>query len=323
MKHLCRQILRFVAGAAAVPFISRIAWAQDYPNKPVRLIVGFPAGNAPDIIARLIGQWLSDQLGQQFIIENRPGAASNIATEAAVSAPADGYTLLLIVLTNVLNQALYSKLKFDFIRDVSPVAIIANAPFVLIVTPSFPAQTVPELIALAKANPGKINMASGGNGAATHVFGELFKTMAGVDLVHVPYRSSYMPDLLSGQVQLVFNPIPQSIEHIRSGRVRALGVTTARRLEALPGVPALGEFVPGYEAIGWFGLGAPSKTPADIVNKLNAATRAAVADPRLNARLVGLGVDPMSMSPAQFSKFVRDDFEKWASVIKSANIKPE
>ena len=240
-----------------------------------------------------------------------------------MSAPADGYTLLLIVLTNVLNQALYSKLKFDFIRDISPVAIIANAPFVLIVTASFPAQSVPELIAYAKANPGKINMASGGNGAATHVFGELFKTMAGVDLVHVPYRSSYMPDLLSGQVQLVFNPIPQSMELIRNGQVRALGVTTARRLEALPGVPALGEFVPGYEAIGWFGLGAPAKTPADIVNKLNAATRAAAADPRLNARLLGLGVDPMSMSPAQFGKFVRDDFEKWASVIKSANIKPE
>jgi tripartite-type tricarboxylate transporter receptor subunit TctC len=323
MKLLRRQILRLVAGAAAVPGISRIAGAQDYPNKPVRLIVGFPAGNAPDIIARLIGQWLSDQLGQQFIIENRPGAASNIATEAAVSAPADGYTLLLIVLTNVLNQALYSKLKFDFIRDVSPVAIIANAPFVLIVTPSFPAQTVPELIAHAKANPGKINMASGGNGAATHVFGELFKTMAGVDLVHVPYRSSYMPDLLSGEVQLVFNPIPQSMEYIRSGRVRALGVTTARRLEALPGVPALGEFVPGYEAIGWFGLGAPGKTPANIVNKLNAATSAAVADPKLNARLVSLGVDPMSMSSAQFGKFVRVDFEKWASVIKSADIKPE
>ena len=323
MKLLRRQILRLVAGAAAVPGISRIAGAQDYPNKPVRLIVGFPAGNAPDIIARLIGQWLSDQLGQQFIIENRPGAASNIATEAAVSAPADGYTLLLIVLTNVLNQALYSKLKFDFIRDVSPVAIIANAPFVLIVTPSFPAQTVPELIAHAKANPGKINMASGGNGAATHVFGELFKTMAGVDLVHVPYRSSYMPDLLSGEVQLVFNPIPQSMEYIRSGRVRALGVTTARRLEALPGVPALGEFVPGYEAIGWFGLGAPGKTPANIVNKLNAATSAAVADPKLNARLVGLGVDPVSMSPAEFGKFVRVDFEKWARVIKSADIKPE
>jgi tripartite-type tricarboxylate transporter receptor subunit TctC len=323
MKLLRRQILRLVAGAAAVPGISRIAGAQDYPNKPVRLIVGFPAGNAPDIIARLIGQWLSDQLGQQFIIENRPGAASNIATEAAVSAPADGYTLLLIVLTNVLNQALYSKLKFDFIRDVSPVAIIANAPFVLIVTPSFPAQTVPELIAHAKANPGKINMASGGNGAATHVFGELFKTMAGVDLVHVPYRSSYMPDLLSGQVQLVFNPIPQSMEYIRSGHVRALGVTTARRLEALPGVPALGEFVPGYEAIGWFGLGAPGKTPANIVNKLNAATSAAVADPKLNARLVGLGVDPVSMSPAEFGKFVRVDFEKWARVIKSADIKPE
>jgi tripartite-type tricarboxylate transporter receptor subunit TctC len=323
MKLLRRQILRLVAGAAAVPGISRIAGAQDYPNKPVRLIVGFPAGNAPDIIARLIGQWLSDQLGQQFIIEYRPGAASNIATEAAVSAPADGYTLLLIVLTNVLNQALYSKLKFDFIRDVSPVAIIANAPFVLIVTPSFPAQTVPELIAHAKANPGKINMASGGNGAATHVFGELFKTMAGVDLVHVPYRSSYMPDLLSGQVQLVFNPIPQSMEYIRSGHVRALGVTTARRLEALPGVPALGEFVPGYEAIGWFGVGAPGKTPANIVNKLNAATSAAVADPKLNARLVGLGVDPVSMSPAEFGKFVRVDFEKWARVIKSADIKPE
>jgi tripartite-type tricarboxylate transporter receptor subunit TctC len=322
MKLPRRQILR-VAVAAAVPFISRRAWAQDYPNKPMPLIVGFPAGNAPDIIARLMGQWLSDQLGQQFIIENRPGAASNIATEAAVSAPADGYTLLLVVLTNVLNQVLYSNLRFDFVRDISPVAIIADAPFVLIVTPSFPPKTVSELIAYAKANPGKINMASGGNGAATHIFGELFKMMAGVELVHVPYRNSYMPDLLSGVVQLVFNPIPQSMAYIRNGQVRALGVTTAKRLDALLDVPALGEFVPGYEAIGWFGLGAPSKTPAKVVDKLNAATSAAVADPALKERLAGLGVEPMSMSPAEFGEFIRGEFDKWGRVIRFAGIKPE
>ena len=323
MKLPRRQIVYLAASAAAMPLISRIGLAQNYPNKPVHLIVGFPAGNAPDIIARLIGQWLSERLGQQFIIENRPGAASNIATEAAVNAPADGYTLLLIVLTNVLNEALYANLKFNFIHDILPVASIANAPFVVIVNPSFPPRTVPELIAYAKSNPGKINMASGGNGAATHIFGELFKMMAGVDLIHVPYRSSYMPDLLNGQVQVVFNPIPQSIEYIRTGKVRALAVTTAKRLDALPDIPTLGEFVPGYEAIGWYGLGAPRNTPAHIVNKVNAATNVALADPKLKAQLVSLGVEPMATSPAEFGKFIADDFEKWAKVIKFARIKSE
>jgi tripartite-type tricarboxylate transporter receptor subunit TctC len=289
----------------------------------VRLIVGFPAGNAPDIIARLIGQWLSEQLGQQVIIENRPGAASNIATEAAVNAPPDGYTLLLVVLTNVINAALYPHLKFNFVQDLAHVTGVANSPFVVVVNPDLPAKTVPELIAYARANPGKINMASGGNGASTHIFGELFKLMAGVDLLHVPYRGSYLPDLLSGQVQIVFNPIPQSMELIRAGKLRALAVTTARRLASLPDVPTVGESVPGYEAIGWFGLSAPKSTPADIVARLNQVTNASLADPKLVARLADLGVEPMPMTPAEFGRFVADDFEKWAKVIKTAGIKAD
>jgi tripartite-type tricarboxylate transporter receptor subunit TctC len=323
VQHSRRRFLQLTAGAAASATVPLIAQAQSYPSRPVRLIVGFPAGNAPDIIARLIGQWLSEQLGQQVVIENRPGAASNIATEAAVNAPPDGYTLLLVVLTNVINAALYPNLKFNFVQDLAPVAGIANSPFVVVVNPDLPAKTIPELIAYAKANPGKINMASGGNGASTHIFGELFKLMAGVDLLHVPYRGSYLPDLLSGQVHIVFNPIPQSMELIRSSKLRALAVTTAQRLESLPDVPTVGEFVAGYSAIGWFGLSAPKGTPADIVKRLNQATNAALADPKLKTRLADLGVEPMPMTQAEFGQFVAADFEKWAKVIKTAGIKAD
>jgi tripartite-type tricarboxylate transporter receptor subunit TctC len=323
MKLPRRRFLQLAAGAAALPAVPGGAWSQTYPSRPVRFMVGFPAGNAPDIIARLVGQWLSERLGQQFIIENRPGAGSNIATEAALSAPADGYTLLMIVLTNAFNATLYANLKFNFIRDIAPVAAIANAPFVMVVNPAFPAKTVLEFIAYAKANPGKVNMASGGNGTSSHIFGELFKMMAGVDLVHVPYRSSFMPDLLAGQVQITINPIPQAIEHVATGKLRALAVTTAKRLPALADIPALGEFVPGYEAVGWYGLCVPRNTPAEIVNKLNEATNAALSDPRLKERLAGLGVEPMIMTPAEFGKFVADDLEKWAKVIKAAGIKPD
>jgi tripartite-type tricarboxylate transporter receptor subunit TctC len=323
VKQPRRNVLQLAVGAAALAAAPRLTRAQPYPSRPVRLIVGFPAGNAPDIIARLIGQWLSDGLGQQVIIENRPGAASNIATEAAVNAPPDGYTLLLVVLTNVINAALYPNLKFNFVQDLAPVAGIANSPFVVVVNPDLPARSVPEFIAYAKANPGKINMASGGNGASTHIFGELFKLMAGVELLHVPYRGSYLPDLLSGQVHVVFNPIPQSMELIRTGKLRALAVTTAKRLDTLPDVPTVGEFVPGYAAIGWFGLSAPKSTPADIVERLNQANNVALADPKLRARLATLGVEPMAMTPAEFGRFVADDFEKWAKVIRTAGIKAD
>jgi tripartite-type tricarboxylate transporter receptor subunit TctC len=318
-----RRWLHMAAGAAALPAAGRGASAQTYPARPVRLIVGFPAGNAPDIVARLLGQWLSDRLGQQFIVENRPGAGSNIGTEAALSAPADGYTLLMAVLTNVFNAALYPNLKFDFMRDITPIAGVADAPFVLVVTPSFPPKSVAELIAYAKANPAKVNMCSGGNGTSAHIFGELFKMMAGVDLIHVPYRSSWMPDLLAGEVQMTIAPIPQAMEQVTNGKLRALAVTTARRLDSLPGVPALGEVVPGYEAIGWYGLVAPRNTPAEIVDTLNAATNAALADPKLKARLASLGVEPLIMTPAQFGKFIADDFTKWSKVIKSAGVKAD
>jgi len=318
-----RRFLRAAASAALLPAVARAALAQTYPARPVRFIVGFPAGNAPDIIARLVGQWLSERLGQQFIIENRPGAASNIATEAALAAPADGYTLLLIVLTNVFNAALYPSLKFDFMRDIAPVAGIANAPYLIVVNPSFPARTIPEFIAYAKANPGKINYASGGNGSSSHIFTELLKTMAGIDLVHVPYRSSFMPDLLAGQVQMTINPIPQAMEYVRTGKLHALAATTAKRLEMLPEIPTVSEFVPGYEAIGWYGLCVQRNTPAEIVNRLNGAANAALADAAVKARLVGLGVEAMPMTPAQFGKFIAGDYEKWGGVIKSAGIKAD
>ena len=305
-----------------MPTVSRFAWAQTYPTRPVRLVVGFPAGNAPDIIARLTGQFLSERLGQPIVVENRPGAGSNIAAQDLVNAPADGYTLLLAVSTNIFNATLYPNLKFDFMRGVAPVASIANAPL-MVVPPSFPAKTVPEFIAYAKANPGKINMGSGGIGTAPHIYGELFKMMAGINLVHVPYRGSYMSDLLGGQVQVVFNPLPQSIEYIRSGKLHALAVTTAKRLAELPDVPTVGEFVPGYVAVGWFGIVAPKNTPADIVNKLNEATNGALADPQMKARLAALGVEPISMTPDEFGKFMADETEKWGKVIRAANFHPD
>jgi tripartite-type tricarboxylate transporter receptor subunit TctC len=323
MKLPRRRFLHLAAGVAALPTASRLARAQNYPARPVHIVVGFPAGNAPDIIARLIGQWLSERLGQQFIVENRPGAGSTIAAEGVVNATADGHTLLMVVLSNALNATLYTNLKYDLTRDLAAVAGIANAPFVMMVNPSFPASTVPEFIAYAKANRGKINMASGGNGTSTHVFGELFKMMAKVDLVHIPYRGNYMPDLLSGQTQVLFGPIPQSIGYLRGGQLRALGVTTAKRLDALPDVPAIGEFLPGYDAVGWFGLAAPRNTPPEIVGRLNEATNAALADPKLKAQLANLGVEPMPMKPAEYGKFIADDVDKWAKVIRFAGIKPE
>jgi tripartite-type tricarboxylate transporter receptor subunit TctC len=320
MKLPRRQFLQLAAGMAALPAVSR-ARAQAYPARPVRLIVMFPAGSAPDIIARLAGQWLSERLGQQFVIENRPGFGGNIATEFVVNSPPDGYTLLMPVSTNAVNATLYPNLNFNFIRDIAPIARIANAPFVMAVPSSFQAKTVPEFIAYAKANPGKINMASGGNGSSPHIFGELFKIMTGVNLVHIPYRGVYMTDLVAGQVQVAFNPIPQSLELIQTAKLRALAVTTAERLEVLPDVPTVGEFVPGYEAIGWYGLGAPKNTPPEIINKLNEAMNTALADSKSKARLVELGVEPMPLTSAGFGKFIADETEKWAKVIESAGIK--
>jgi tripartite-type tricarboxylate transporter receptor subunit TctC len=318
-----RRFLYLTAGGAALPALSRTATAQAYPARPVRLIVMFPAGSAPDIIARLAGQWLSDRLGQQFIIENRPGFGGNIATEFVVRAPPDGYTLLAPVSTNAVNATLYGNLSFNFRRDIAPIAGIANAPFVVVVAPSFPAKTISEFIVYAKANPGKINMASGGNGSSPHIFGELFQIMTGVELVHVPYRGAYMPDLIAGQVQVVFSPIPQVLELIRTGQLRPLAVTTPRRLESLPDVPGVSEFVSGYEAAGWYGLGAPKGTPGEIINKLSNAMNVALADPKLKVRLNDLGVEPMPMTPAEFENFIAAETDKWAKVIKASGIKLE
>ena len=320
MKFRRRDVLRLSSAALALPILPRFAHAQAYPSRPVRMMVGFPAGSAPDIVARLLGQWLLDQLGQPFVVENRPGAASNIATEVVVRAPADGYTIQMTVLTNVFNTTLYPNLNFKFVGDMAHVAGVANAPFVMIVAPSFPAKTVPEFIAYAKANPGKVNMASGGKGSASHIFGELLKTMAGVDLLHVPYRGVYMTDLIAGQVHMAINPIPQALELIRTGKIRALGVTTAKRLDSLPDIPTVGEAVPGYEAIGWYALSMPKTTPIEIVNKLNAATNKALADPKLKARLATLGVEPMPMTAAEFTKFVASEATKWTKVIKTAGV---
>ena len=318
-----RRFLRLAASAAVLPIASRPARAQSYPARPVHVIVGFPAGYAPDILARMLGERLSARLGQPFVVENRPGAGSAIGTEAVVNAPADGYTLAMVILSNALNATLTSNLKYDFGRDLAAVAGVANAPFLMLVNPEVPARTGPEFIAYAKANPGKINMASGGNGTSTHVFGELFKMMTGVDMVHIPYRGSYMPDLLSGQTQVLFGPIPQTIEQVRAGKLRALGVTMAKRLDFLPDIPAIGEFVPGYEAVGWYGMSAPKNTPPEIVDRLNTEINAALADPKIKERLVGLGVEPMPMRPGEFAAFIDRDIEKWAKVIKFAGIKPE
>jgi tripartite-type tricarboxylate transporter receptor subunit TctC len=323
MEILRRQFLHLAAGAAALPAAARIAFALDYPTRPVQMIVGFPPGSAPDIIARLAAQWLSEQLGQQCVVENRPGAGSNIGTEFVVKAQPDGYTILADVLTNVLNTSLYQNLGFNFMRDIEPVAPVANAPYVVLITNSLPVKTIPEFITYAKANPGKINMASGGIGTSSHIFGALFMMMAGIDIVHVPYRTNYMSDLISGQVQVVINPIPQSMEFVKAGKVRALAVTTTARLAALPDLQTVGEFVPGYEAIGWYGIGAPKDTPVQIVGKLNGAVNAALAAPAAKARLADLGVEPMQMTPAQFKNFIASENEKWAKVIRDANIKLE
>jgi tripartite-type tricarboxylate transporter receptor subunit TctC len=325
MKLPRRKFLHLVAGAAALPAVSRFARAQAYPSRPVRIIVGFAPGGATDIMARLVGQWLSERLGQQFVIENRPGAGSNIATEVVVNAPPDGYTLLVTTSVNAINATLYDKLNFNFIRDIAPVASIHREPHVLEVHPSVPVKTVPEFIAYAKANPGKINMASAGIGSGNHIAGELFKMMTDVNLVHVPYRGAgpALVDLLGGQVQVMFATMSSSIEYVRDGKLRALAVTTATRSPALPHIPTVSDFVPGYEASFWTGVGAPKNTPAEIVNKLNKEINAALADPKIKARLVDLGGTALSGSPADFGKFVADETEKSAKVVKFANIKPE
>jgi tripartite-type tricarboxylate transporter receptor subunit TctC len=320
-----RQFLHLAAGAAALPIMSRFAWAQAYPARPVRIIVPFaPAGSA-DITARLIGQWLSERLGQQFVIDNRPGGGTNIGTEAVVRAPPDGYTLLLATAANAVNATLYDKLNFNFIRDIAPVAGIIVVPNVMVVHPSVPAKSVPELIAYAKANPGKINIASGPIGGPAHVAAELFKMMTGTDMLLVSYRGGgpALTDLLGGQVQVMFPTTAASIEYIRAGRLRALAVTAATRSDALPDIPTVGEFVPGFEASFWTGIGAPKATPAEIVDKLNKEINAGLADPKIKARLADLGGDVLVLSPADFGKYIADETEKWGNVIRALNIKAD
>jgi tripartite-type tricarboxylate transporter receptor subunit TctC len=318
-----RQFLSLAAGATALPAMSRVASAQAYPSRPVRIIVGLPAGGVNDILARLMGQWLSERLGQPFIVENRPGAAGNIGTEVVVRAPADGYTLLLAGSQSMVNTWLYENLNFIFVRDIAPVASFIRQPNVMLVNPSVPAKTVREFIAYAKVNPGKINMASAGNGSQSHVSGELFKMMTGTNMVHVPYRGGApaLTDLLAGQVQLYFGATASSIEYIRSGRLRALGVTTAERSEALADIPTIGEFVAGYEASSVYGLGSPKNTPAEIVHKLNMEINASLADAKMKARLADLGCTVLAGSPADFGKLIADETEKWGKVVKFAGVK--
>jgi tripartite-type tricarboxylate transporter receptor subunit TctC len=325
MKLPRRQFLQLAGAAAAAPALPQLASALDYPTRPVRWIVGFPPGGGNDIFARLIGQWLSERLGQPFVIENRPGAGTNIATEAVVRATADGYTLLLVGLPNAINASLYDKLNFNFIRDIAPVAGIVRVSVVMVVHPSVPAKTFPEFIAYAKANPGKLNMASNGNGSAPHLAGELFKVMTGVNMLHVPYRgtSPALIDLLGGQVQVMFASMPATIQYIRSGKLRALAVTTKTRSEVLPDIPTVGDFVPGYEASNWYGVGAPKNTPAEVIDKLNGEVDAALADPKMKARFADLGVTVLAGSPEDFGKLIADETEKWAKVIRAANIKVE
>jgi tripartite-type tricarboxylate transporter receptor subunit TctC len=320
-----REFLHLASGAAILPAVSRVAWAQTYPTRPVRIVVGFAAGGGVDITARLIGQSLSERLGQQFVIENRPGAGTNIGTEAVVNATPDGYTLLLASNPNAVNATLYEKLNYNFVRDIAPVAAISRVANLMMVHPSFPAKTVPEFIAYAKANPSKINMASAGIGASDHMSAELFKMMAGINMVHVPYRgvAPALNDLIGAQVQVMFGSMPASIQHVRAGKLRALAVTSATRSEALPDVPAVSEFVPGYEVSTWYGVGAPKKTPVEIIEKLNQEINDALADPKLRARLADLGAEPTPMKPAEFEKFIADETEKWGKVVRAANIKPE
>ena len=325
MKLPRRRFLHLAVSATALPALPRIARAQAYPTRPVRLIVPLAAGGATDIVARLMGQWLSERLGQPFVIDNRPGAGGNLGTETVVNARPDGYTILMTSTTNAINATLYDKLSFNFIRDIAPVATISRNTLVMVVHPSLPAKTVPEFIAYAKANPRKLNMASPGNGSPNHVSGELFKMMTGVDMVHVPYRSGgpALTDLLGGQMQVMFPAIVSSIEYIRADRLRALAVTAATRSDELPDIPTVAEFVPGYEASNWFGVGAPKTTPAETVEKLNEEINAGLADPKIKARLAELGAMVLAGSPADFGKLIAEDTEKWAKVVKSAGIKPE
>jgi tripartite-type tricarboxylate transporter receptor subunit TctC len=325
MKLPRRQFLHLAVGTAVLPAVTRVAKAETYPTRPVRVIVTFAAGGPNDIIARLMGQWLSERFGQQFVIENRPGAGGTIGTEVVVNAPPDGYTLVLASPANAINATLYGNLSYNFIRGIAPVAGIALAPSVMEVHPSVPAKTVPEFIAYANANPGKINMASGGIGSSQHAIGELFKMMARVDLTHVPYRGEApaLADLLGGQVQVIFGNMPSSIEYLRAGKLRPLAVTTSTRSEALPQVPTVGDFVPGYEASIWYGIGAPKSTPPEIVDKLNREINLGLADSKLKARFAGLGAAVLAGSPADFGQFIGKETEKWAKVVKFADIKPD
>ena len=325
MKLPRRKFLHLAAGAAAVPSVSHIAWAQAYPTRLARIIVPAPAGGGLDVLARLMGQWLSDRLGQPFIIENRPGAGTNLGTEAVVRAPADGYMLLMIGTANAINATLYEKLNFNFIRDIAPVAGIMRGPHIVVVNPTASIKTVPEFIAYAKANPGKLNFASAGNGTSFHVAGELFKMMAGVNMIHVPYRGigPALTDVIGGQVQVMFTGLADSVGYTRAGKLRALAVTTATRSEMLPDIPTVSEFLPGFETSQWFGLGAPKGTPAEIVDKLNKEVNAALADPMIKMRLADLGGAVLPGSPADFGKLIADETDKWAKVVKFAAIKPE
>ena len=323
MNIVRRKFLRSAASAAVLPALPRAAAALEYPIRPVHIVVGLPPGLTPDIGARIIAQSLSERLSQQFVVDNRPGGASNIATELVVRAQPDGYTLLLVVAGNAIEASIYKNLSFDFIRDIAAVASIGRTPFVVVINPSVPAGTLAEFIAYAKANPGKINFGSPGIGSANHVFVELFKMMTGVDLVHVPYRSSMLPDLLAGQIQLLFAAIPGVLEQIRAGKLRALAVTTKTRVKVLPDTPAIDEIVPGYEASGWLGIGAPKDTPNGLVTTLNQEIDAVIADPAVRARLIALGIEPISMAPADFSKFMAAEVEKWSKVVAYAGIKPQ
>ena len=325
MKLARRRFLYLAAGAAALPAVSRIATAQAYPTRPVRLIIGYPPGGSADITARLIGQWLSERLGQPFVVESRPGAGTNIATETVVNAPPDGYTLLLVAPANAINATLYEKLNHNFMRDIAPVAGLIRFPNVIVVNPSVPAKTVPEFIAYAKANPGKLNMASSGAGSTIHVSGELFKMMTGINMVHVPYRGGApaLTDLISGQVQVMFDNVPTSIEFIRAGKLRPLAVTTAARSNVLPDLPTVADFVPGYEASAWYGVGVPKGTPEAIIGKLNKETNAILADPKARARFDELGASLIAGSPAEFGQLVADETEKWAKVVKFSGARPD
>jgi tripartite-type tricarboxylate transporter receptor subunit TctC len=325
MKFLRRQFLQATAGTAVLAALMGMSWAQNYPLQPARIIVGAAAGSSPDIFARLMGKWLSDRLGQQFIIENRPGAAGNIGTDVVVHSPPDGYTILLVAAANAINATLYEKLNFNFIRDIVPVASIVRTPHVMVINPSVPVKTVSEFIAYAKANPGKLNFGSAGNGSSIHMAGELFKIMTGVNMVHVPYRGGApaITDLLGGQIQVVFDTTPNSMAHIKAGRLRALAVTTATRSEALPDIPTVGESVSDYEVSSWWGVGVPKGTPVEIVDKLNAAINAGLADPEITARLGELGGVPLAGSPSDFSKLIADETRKWAKVVKFSGAKSD